>query len=332
MPAWIPAVALLLGTEPTLPVVVEGACEDRDALMQRVAVLVPAEAPLRSVRLQAARSDDVWQGTLVFEVDGTLHERALSAESCAALYEASALVIGLTLQPASVDDEVEVPGPPADDRVPSAVPATADPNASAMPMRTEAVEAAAPPATEPSALDPPRPRPHAQVQAGAGVAVGVLHPVHPLVTAGAAITGLRWAAGLDLLYLPPLAAELAAQTRAIVQAGAVQVRGCPVWRFADARLALPICAGAVGGVAWGRGEGEAIEGRRGREGWVSLLTGPRLELHARWGGVLWLAAELVVPLRRLNFVIGQGGPACCEAPVGAMLSLGGGWSLGRQRN
>lgn len=336
MPAWIPTVALLLGSVgPVLPVVVEGACDDRSALQQRLGALVPADAPLDSVRLSASHSEAAaWQGTLVFEVDGTRHERTLSAESCAALYEASALVIGLTVQP-PIDDVEEaaaaVPETPIVDPAPSAPASTSTPaSTSPLPPTTEIAEPPAPATIEPRV--PPQPWPRAQIQAGAGMAVGVLHPLHPLVTAGAALAGRRWAAGLDLLYLPPLTAEVAAQTRATVQLGALQARGCPVWRLADARVALPLCASVATGVAWGRGEGEAIVGRRGRETWVSLLTGPRLELHARWGGVLWLATELVVPLRRLNFVIGQGGAACCEAPVGAVISLGGGWSLRRQRN
>lgn len=333
MPAWIPTVALLLGSAgPVLPVMVEGACDDRSALQQRLAALVPADAPLTSVRLSAShREASAWQGTLVFEVDGTQHERSLSAESCAALYEASALVIGLTVQPPIDDveeDAAAVPETPIVDPAPSAsTPAAASP--SPLPPTTEVAE---PPAPAAESRVPPQPWPRAQLQAGAGMAVGVVHPLHPLVTGGAALAGRRWAAGLDLLYLPPLTAEIAPQTRATVQLGALQARGCPVWRLADARVALPLCAGVATGVAWGRGEGEAIVGRRGRETWVSLLTGPRLELHARWGGVVWLATELVVPLLRLNFVIGQGGAACCEAPVGAMISLGGGWSLGRQRN
>ncbi len=329
MPAWIPTVTLLLGSvDPALPVVVEGACDDHGALQQRLAALLPGEAPLGSVRLSTSHGEpSAWQGTLVFEVDGTRHERALSAESCAALYEASALVIELTVQP-SIDDAQPTAPAPEPPRVDPAPRTSAPPPPSPLPPTTEAERTPAP------AIDPrvPPAWPRAQAQVGAGMAAGVLHPLHPLVTAGAALAGRRWAAGLDLVYLPPVTAEIAAQTRATVQLGALQARGCPVWRLADARVALPLCAGVATGVAWGRGDGEAIVGRRGREAWVSLLTGPRVELHARWGGVAWLAAELVVPLRRLNFVIGQASAACCEAPVGAVLSLGAGWSLRRRRN
>lgn len=237
MPAWIPTVALLLGAgavDPTSSVVVEGACEDGDALQQRLAVLVAADAPLGSVRLLASRGDaDAWQGTLTFEVDGVPYERALSAESCAALYEASALVIGLAVQPAGGEEESVVPGPPVGE------PGAEASDAAALP-EPEASELGGGEASEPAATarepGPPRPRLRAQVQAGAGVAVGVLQRAHPQVTAGAAVAGRRWAAGLDLAYLPPLAAEVEPRTRAIVQLLALSARGCPVWRFASERV------------------------------------------------------------------------------------------------
>ncbi|MCX4247742.1 hypothetical protein [Paraliomyxa miuraensis] len=349
MTAWLHALALLgrvaIGEPATL--VVDGACEDAQALRERLATQVTNPTALGSVRLHAEHDGGPWRARLVFDVDGVAYERELAAESCEALYEASALVIGLTVQPADPPaaneepEEPEVPAPdssldePVGDELDRPEPSRAlEPVSLDDPADVDdALEPAAASAVTPTAeREPPARALGGRVQVGGGVAVGVLHLVHPLLTAGGAVTGRRWAAGLDVLYLPPLTAEVAPRARAVVQLAAVSGRGCPVWRLANDRLALPVCAGLAVGRSWARGEGDGIVGRSGQETWVAGLVGPRAQLRARWGGELWLAAELLIPLRRLNFVIDELGPACCEHPLGAMVSMGGGWWGPRKRS
>jgi hypothetical protein len=335
MTVWLQALVLLGGVAASQPstLVVEGACEDTEALRERLATLVTTpSAALGSVRLHAEQDGNIWRARIAFDVDGVPYERELAAESCAALYEASALIVALTVQPADTpvaDDEPAVP-------VPDASPAELVQRPAPDPLDdSRRVDDANEPAEAPP---PPRRRTPAatelggRVQAGGGVAVAVLHLVHPMLTAGGAVTGRRWAAGLDALYLTPVADEIAPRVRAVVQMLGASGRGCAVWRLLDDRLAVPVCAGLAVGRSWGRGEGEAIAGRRGHETWVAALLGPRLQLRARWGGELWLTTELVVPLRRLNFVIDEIGPACCEQPLGALISVGAGWWGPRQRN
>jgi len=332
MTAWIRAIALLLGSvaEPPPPsIVVDGACDDDTALRERLAALVPASAPLGAIRLKAERQDTIWHGQLTFGVEGVTHERDLSAESCAVLYEASALVIGLTVQP----DPAEEPS----EAEPNAV--GLDPPGMPEPPTAPEVEL---PASDPVPISSSglAPTPTSSVDralrgrgsVGAGVTFGVLHPVHPSLTLGGEIMGRGWVAGIDLLYLPPLVATLAPRTRAIVQLAALELRGCPTWHLANKRVVLPLCGGVAVGRSWASGEGDAIVGRRGRETWAALIAGPRVQLRSRWGGDLWLATELVVPLRRLNFVIDGFGPACCERPVGGVISIGGGFSGPNKRN
>ncbi len=358
MAAWIRALALVLGVEPPsaapppqpTTLVVTGACDDSDAMRQRLSsVITSPDAAVQAVTLTAEQHDQIWHGTLTFEVDGETHERSLSAESCAALYEASALVIGLTVQPL---------GPTVDPSDPAVDPPTTDEPSTDEPSPEPADDATAvpgPPQEQPPATDDPRepivappptidtspprlPTPTARPgrlrirgRLGAGAAFGVLHPVHPVVVAGVAVRGQRWAVGIDGLYLPPLTNTVGLGARAIVQLVAAQVRGCPVWRFVDERLVLPVCAGLAAGSAWGRGDGIAIVARRGRDAWVAALLGPRLQLRAPWGGDLWISTELVVPIYRPQFVLDGIGAACCEAPVGGVLSLGGGFSGPRKR-
>ena len=326
MVAWIPAAVLVLGSPAAEPeVVVQGACDDASALRQRVRAQVPAPAPINAVQLTAKQVEaEVWEGTLEFSVDGSEHQRVMSAESCAALYEASALVIALTVQPmleepppTSPSEEVPVPPEPSEPVV-TETETESDPTETT-PEPSRRAESGPKPTDDSSDL-------RVRGLLGAGVAVGVLHPVHPTTTLGIELVAPRWAVGFDAIYMPPLTIEPATDVQVTMQMLAFDARGCAVWRFADDRVALPLCAGLAVGPAFGRGEGTDLLGRSGRQPWLGALFGPRLQLHARWGGDLWLATDLVAPLRRLNFVVGSVGTVCCEQPLGFMMSLGGAFS------
>ena len=97
MAAWIPAAALLLGVAERSPpppqVAVEGTCEDTSALDRRLRAALPESTSALSVTLRVDADADVQRGRLSFVLDGISHERTLWAESCDALYEASALVV-----------------------------------------------------------------------------------------------------------------------------------------------------------------------------------------------------------------------------------------------
>ncbi|MCH9685223.1 MAG: hypothetical protein K0V04_27555 [Deltaproteobacteria bacterium] len=344
MAAWIWAFALLSSVEPpgvappatTPSIVVEGACDQPQDLRERLDAIVSSpDAAVEHVQLQAIRDAEIWIGQLRFEVDGIAHRRALSAESCAALYEASALVIALTVQPAEPSPEPS-PEPPDGDEPDATVPAPDE--ALPLPEDPEPED----PEPEPTTDDteptvPERPADETSQwlrirgRLGGGVGVGMLRPVQPVVVGGVAVRGSRWAAGIDAYYLPPMSATLAPGARAVVQMAAVSMRGCPVWRWLDERLVLPVCGAIAVGPAWGRGEGPAITARRGRDVWVAAMAGPRLQLRAPWGADLWIAAELVVPLFRPQFVLDDIGPACCESALGGVFSVGGGFSGPRER-
>ncbi len=337
MAAWIPGAALLLlgvveSSRSTPNVVVDGSCEDAAALRQQLRAALPEAPGALTVELAVAADDTIQHGRLSFELDGVPHQRSLSAESCGALYEASALVIALAIQPgphigldesASGASAVPEPEPEpepvessdAPESLPPPVPTTdPEPNGT-----NEAFPSSAPPSLA------------VRGRVGGGLALGVIHPVHPMIAAGVELLGHRWIAGIDARYLPPVTARVD-DARATLQLGAAGARGCARWHFVDGRLTLPLCAGLTAGLAWGRGEGESVRGRSGRESWVAATLGPRLRLHAAWGGDLWIATEVLAPLRRLNFVIGEGRPACCQSPLGGLLSIGGAWSgpLGRR--
>ncbi|MEM7152542.1 MAG: hypothetical protein AAF799_06860 [Myxococcota bacterium] len=326
MVAWIPAAVLLLSAPEVEPeVVARGACDDGAALRQRVDALVPSPLPVASVRLEARQVEPVvWEGTLHFEVEGTAHERVMSAESCAALYEASALVISLAVQP-MLEQGPETPPPEVVPAPPSESESEREAEAVAEPLRSETESTPSPgaDASRPSQDAPPL---RVRGRVGAGVAVGLLHPVHATTTLGVDLVGSRWAVALDAHYLPPIADEPATDVQITMQMLAFGARGCAIWRFVDERIAVPLCAGLAAGPAFGRGEGTGLQGRRGRQPWFGVLLGPRLQLHSRWGGDLWLATEVVAPVQRLNFVVGSVGTVCCEQPLGFMMSVGAAFS------
>ncbi len=299
----IAARAAAPASEPAPAIEVVGPCGDATTLERRLAALSPEPTvSLTAAHLQIEQRDEVFWARLRFEIGGTPHERTLSAESCEALLEASALVIGLSLGGEPPDQ-----GPADGDDPPPASGVDAPPDLSSA-------------------------RPAVRVGLGGGLAVGILHVVHPLLTAGVGVKGARWYAGVDALYLVPRWANVTPEIRTHVQMVGAAARGCPQWSAWQQRLEIPVCAGLAAGLALGRGEGASIRGRRGRGPWVAATVGPRLRLRARWGGDLWIATELVVPLLRLNFIIDSIGPACCELPLGVMIGLGGAWSGRRRQN
>jgi hypothetical protein len=279
-------------------------CPSAEAVRAELVDLLGAEHASERVRVDIAVVHEPrgYVAAIVLEVGMHRSERELVAEHCDALADAAALVIAVTVDPAHavVGDEV-VPEP-----VVVAEPAPPTPTPTPVTTSQQSRATATSIVQKPPPLRPARRRTpgfHARVFGGldTGATPG------PTGTLGAAV-GLRgrwfraeldgsWAFGRERTV--PGGAGASAR----IARGSLAVRGCGV--PGRGRIEVPLCAALEAGALVGRGEGATVQPATAVLPWVAFSGGPALAISVVPRVALLIGADVVVPLWRARFEIGD---------------------------
>lgn len=279
----------LLGAGPVLPDGVQvqwtGApgCPDAAEVEARIAKrLENREGPVRAsvVIALVANAEGGFGLSLDVELAGETVHRELESSDCEVLVEATAVVVGIAVEPEIPVDTLRTAvlvGNADVSAVPEAPPRISD----ATPTEVSEPEPEPSSATdEPPPELVPRPRPPlggvVRVHGGAGV--GVLPGVSGSAGVRVGLLGPRWLveAGADRTFRTQATfpAEPGVGARFTMWSGTV--RGCyvPTWR----RLEFPVCGGGSAGLIRADGFGGS-RNRRVDSGWVAAVFAP---------GLVWL--------------------------------------------
>ena len=296
-------------------------CPDREAMVQQVQRLTDArvvsepEAPLR-VHVDVALAEVGYRAVLQLDRDGTSQTRDLTADDCALLSRAVAVVVAVAAdpigvattleekrspEPAQSTDRAEPKAPP-----PRAVLSTQPPKSpNNDPKRTD-------PNTDSNRTDPTPKDPSTPLEFGTRLSLAVGGLILPTAGVGLSLAGYLGTPQFHVRvvgqYWPPRNAELQSlpDAGATFQLATGGVRACPVlqtgrWRF-------PLCAGVDVGAVIGQGEGEDLRVQRSATAvWSAVVLQPGVEvtLTPRFG--LWAAFEGAVSLNRPRFHLDNGG-------------------------
>ncbi|MCY1054368.1 hypothetical protein [Nannocystis sp. SCPEA4] len=298
-------------------------CPDEAEVRARVVRITGEEAAQRAdlTARGTVREASPGHWSLTLELVGKTGSgrRELTAPRCDELAEAAALVVAIAVDPraalaaspteagagvvpAPPNDVAQETGPleqvvkdmsegPKDMSQGPADPVADEPVA----VEVEPVGPAAPPAGK-----SPRLRVGMRVAAGVSFARLLPRPSAALSLA-LSIGGRRWRAELGGLYAPPVPGGDAA-IGGLFQAGAVELRGCPVLRRGT--VEVPLCIGLQVGAMEGRGRGTGLmTTMTARSPWLAATAGAALAWRPRGGRVgLWLQADAIVALLRPTFV------------------------------
>jgi hypothetical protein len=267
-------------------------CGGPEALQRDVEVILGRAPPSSVVRVAgtATRTPGGWTMELVFELDGEVRRKTLSATACDSLRQAAALVVAFAVDPPSGSEDGTEP-PSASDEPRSAPPAVTPQPEKPHPLRKSSV------APEPT----PSPRrvqwrpSHWSGTVGVGAQVsigrGPRWSIGPAVSVGVQ----RGAFGLQLhgRYEPPQATRARQGASALVQIASATALGCATPRIRD--FQFPLCLGAEAGVLRAEGLGT----RRSRVvlwPWLAAAASAQARwwFHSRWG--VGLDVEVTVPV------------------------------------
>ncbi len=288
-------------------------CPDGAAVERRFRTLAPEGCqrgggePLQVIAV-ATRSNRGWKMELTLRRGELSVTRSLTASSCAALAEATA-VIAATACPALDDEEpaAEASDPIVDTPPDEPVPGETD----ADPLPDEpapvVVEAPVPPLRDelkalPAVMPTPRKR-RPGLELGARVAIAWGPTPAPAVVAGPALR-LQWPAFELLLALDggprrrvagpgPLGIDIRSATATIA--------GCPTAMFGSRRRTrLSLCLGVEAGALVGTGVGTPVT-RTAVQPWLAALVGPSLTWSPRTRLNLGASVDVAASLTRPAF-------------------------------
>lgn len=322
-------------------------CPDQAEVYARVVRRTGQEAADRASLTARATVREAGPGrwTLTLELTGATGggRRELSAPRCEELVEAAALVVAIAVDPraALATGEVVVPAPPeltqgegSKGQVVKDMSSREGPDGQvgkdmsdgprAPPRPTD--EVAAPVAEEPARLEAPAPaeRPRSVrvgLRAAAGVSFARLLPrPSAAVSLALSVSGKRWRAELGGLYAPPVTGGDGV-IGGLFQAGAVELRGCPVLR--RGAVEVPLCVGLQIGAMQGRGRGTGLATTTtARSPWLAATAGAAVGWRPRGRVGLWLGADAIVALLRPSFVTAGGVKVHEAARFGGQLLAG----------
>ena len=237
--------------------------------------------------------------------------RETTAEDCAVLVDATALIVAIAVDPSTVLGRSDGPSPAKPE------PATAEPESPAEPEpEAEPEPATAEPElesspdvfapVEPEALVGAERRVRFGLRVGGGVDVGVLPgPAGGLRLTGSLI-GNRWRVELHGDYWFPRTAIAESDLGGRVSAGLGGAAGCGVPAIERIGLEFPLCAGIEAGLLRGDPVGDRVAApETSRQPWVAADASAALAWVPRRFLALFVRAELVVPIVRAGFRVGD---------------------------
>jgi len=332
-------------------------CPDQATVRGRVAAMLGAAAIEGSDLAASGRvraSGEGWRLELELVRAAGRERRSLADRDCAALADAAALMIAVTIDPRvavalpqareavvpevvvpeAVVPEVVVPPPlPAvpQDRpaVPEDRPAVPEDRAAVAPRAaSEAVPQDSPGAPEAVPKDRPvRRRIELGLRAAAGASfTRILPGPSAALELALALGGRGWRVELGGGFAPPVRTTVSA-TPAIggsFRLGFAELRGCGVPALRRAPLAFPLCVGLQVGAMHGQGEGAGLEQKlAARSLWLATRLGGALRWRPRDGRVaLWLGLDAIVALTRPSFETAGGVRVHRAAGVGGQALVG----------
>ncbi|MCB9715905.1 MAG: hypothetical protein H6712_18705 [Myxococcales bacterium] len=229
--------------------------------------------------------------------------RETTAQDCAVLVEATALIVAIAVDPSAVVGRSErVPPPPVvAEPEPEPEPAV-EPTPAPGPSLVDAPAVELTPAPEPSAA----PRLRFGMWIAGGVDVGMLPAVAGGLRLAGAVLGRRWRVELRGDYWLPRTALPQAELGARISLWSVGTRGCGVPGVARAGLEFPLCGGIEAGAMRGDPVGDRVQGGvTGREPWLAADLGAGLSWSPWRFLAVFVRAELVVPILRAGFRVGE---------------------------
>jgi len=228
--------------------------------------------------------------------------KTMTAASCKALVDATALISAIAIDPSAVLKEAEPPvEPPAEPEPPPVEPPTDD-TPDPEPGSSRGADFDPRPTAEPR-LPSRVPLVRFAMQAFGGLDLTTLPAVSGGVGGSGAVFGAHWRAELGATVLFPRTGFAAPRAGAAVGLVVGSVRGC--WVPTARSVELPLCGGMEAGALSGAPVGEAIAGPTDvREAYVGATLGPGIAWAPRPYFALVARTELVVPLLRPTFEIG----------------------------
>lgn len=295
-------------------------CPGASRMERELRVLLPAEASPGPPRVDATArvrrtAENGFELTLELRsASGTTAQR-LEATECSTLVEAGALIVALAVDPMAAVREVESdpPGlvpPPVAPVAQAPIPATAPPEttdpipqpvppAPANPIAGPSVVARAPAPSEPGRKIPVR----LGLRLTGGANIGVLPTTSGGVGGVLAVFDRRWRAETMWMFDFPAEARSDAGVTADVGLWWGSLRGCGVPGVRD--WSFPLCGGIEAGALRGQGTGTTVDARADREPWLAVHAGPGVAWSPTPPIALVLQPDLVVPLLRGGFRVGD---------------------------
>lgn len=283
-------------------------CPTQTEVVDAATRLIAGGQP-RPVRATAAltRAGATWTLALAVEAGGTQH-RELASPDCAALAQATAVILAVAAEPLQVATRIDA-APPAQAVAPAIV--------------EDPLELEVAPGLR-RASPPPQPRGRAQlglfVHGGAGL--GPTKRMTPGLAAGLAVVWPRVRLELRATYWGPAALRLArlATVGADVRLATGGLRGCPL--LVRGAVTLQLCAGLEVGATIASAVGLTTD-YAPRALWAAASLAPGLRWRPRrWLG-LGLEIEGVMPFTRKQFEIESVDDTLGRtAPVGLRLLAG----------
>lgn len=297
-------------------------CPSEDEVRGRIEALLtgpPRGEGVMKVAGSVREDPDGFRLVLATDFDGRTEERELTAEACAELGEATAILLAFALEPelAASVSELEPATIPEPTPVKPTIPTSEHREPSPPSDEVETTPTSTPPTSPPTSLPITILRPSFFFRVGGAVELGAL----PRVSGGPrAALGVGWTrVRIDLhgAYLAPRL-EPASGPGAAYQAGMVGLRGCALPAIGEV-VTLPVCAGLEAGAV--RAATRGFEPPRTRHGpWLGPLAS--VGVAARFGRVgLWSAIEAVVPAYSGEFrIVDMEGHT--SAPVSGRFAVG----------
>ncbi|MEX1367730.1 MAG: hypothetical protein AB1Z98_31670 [Nannocystaceae bacterium] len=304
-------------------------CADEAAVRRILAAYLGGETSMEAaaaVRAVATvvQVDDGFSLRLRTETPSGVTTRETTEHDCAVLVEATALIVAIAVDPSVVVGRAEVPPTPVTEPEP-------DPEPGSEPDPVEVESKAGPSSPE------PEPRPLVSrsdgegieplpvrfgMRASGGVDLGVLPAVAGGLRLAGAVLGRGWRAeARGDVWLPRTAiAEEGLGARISMASGGL--RGCGVPTVARRGLEFPLCGGLELGAMRGDPVGARVEnGATVRRLWLAADASAGLAWAPRRYLALWVQTELVVPIVRAGFRVGDI-PVHRAGPVGGRAMLG----------
>lgn len=315
-------------------------CPDEAALRLQVdeilggSLALPRPRPLSVIAV--VRDEGETLSLRVFTVgEAGMRERALRYDrDCELLTRAAAVVIAITIDPASIGrlgpDALTLLDPqeavPVEERAPTEAPlAVEEPTPPEQPAQVSPAPEPAPPAPTPPSVATPRGaawRPRGSLRALGGLSVGELPGVGGGVSGAASLVFRH-------LRLELVASLWPARRLRLIGTDAESGADFLLWSLGPRLcgavhphrlLEVPLCAGLEAGQVQVTGVG-LQDNRRQRVTWVAGVFAPSLVVVVLRRLALWLAPELVVP-SRASYTIEELGPIFRAQPVAGRFMAG----------